>query len=140
MRPSLLQNVLRTRFNITCNAIQNQARRNYCSSLNTKVIASTQTRISLPYGSLMQVRVGLHSTRLQPTNLNGAFSSSRLQRWLSTTSRACFRDHPRPPRRESRKFMGFLDKIPHNTIFYGIIGLNSLVFVMWFMANQQWVS
>ncbi|KAF8171820.1 hypothetical protein BJ912DRAFT_860398 [Pholiota molesta] len=86
----------------------------------------------------MQVRIGLHSTRLPPTNLNGAFSSSPLQRWLSTSSRACFRDHPRPPRQESRKFMGFLDKIPQNAIFYGIIVLNSAVFMMWFMAHQQW--
>ena len=60
-------------------------------------------------------------------------------RWLSTPSRPLFRHYVRPKPLPSRQFLGFLDKIPHNTVFYGVIGLNCLVFGMWFMAIQKYV-
>ena len=60
-------------------------------------------------------------------------------RWLSTPSRPLFRHYVRPKPLPSRQFLGSLNKIPHNTVFYGIIGLNCLVFGMWFMAIQKYV-
>lgn len=69
-------------------------------------------------------------------------STSNLQRYFSSTTRASLRYHPPPPPRlnHGREFLGFLDRIPHNTIFYGIIGLNSAVFAMWFLAAEKYVS
>lgn len=40
---------------------------------------------------------------------------------------------PKPPR------SSFWDKIPEDFLFYGIIGLNAGVFVMWYLSNQQLV-
>jgi hypothetical protein len=36
-------------------------------------------------------------------------------------------------------FFGFLDDIPQNAVFWGIITINGVVFVMWFMASQRLV-
>ncbi|KJA21675.1 hypothetical protein HYPSUDRAFT_140292 [Hypholoma sublateritium FD-334 SS-4] len=44
--------------------------------------------------------------------------------------------HHVQPRRQQPRFLGFLDNISQNTIFYTIIGLNASVFTMWFMAGQ----
>lgn len=73
--------------------------------------------------------------------------SSRLQCTPPTFSRSFFtstprslRYHPLPRSHSSRRhFFGFLDEIPQNTIFYGIIGLNATVFAMWFMSTQKYV-
>ncbi|TEB35444.1 rhomboid-domain-containing protein [Coprinellus micaceus] len=46
--------------------------------------------------------------------------------------------HPHPPPRQSSNFFGFLNKIPHNAVFYGIISLNAAVFTMWLMAQQKY--
>ena len=55
------------------------------------------------------------------------------------TSTPCsLRYHP-SPHSSRRHFFGFLDEIPQNTIFYGIIGLNATVFAMWFMSTQKYV-
>ncbi|KIK08582.1 hypothetical protein K443DRAFT_563619 [Laccaria amethystina LaAM-08-1] len=72
--------------------------------------------------------------------------SSHLPCTPATFSRSFFtsipcalRYHPLPrPHSSRRHFFGFLDEIPQNTIFYGIIGLNATVFVMWFMSTQKY--
>ncbi|KIM45764.1 hypothetical protein M413DRAFT_292725 [Hebeloma cylindrosporum] len=58
-------------------------------------------------------------------------------RWLSTPSRPLLRHYVRPKPHPPRQFLGFLDRIPHNTVFYGIIGLNCLVFGMWFRRSRN---
>lgn len=75
----------------------------------------------------------------QAPGSQAAFSVSPLQRWLSTTSRMSLRYHV-PPRREPPRYqlLGFLDTIPENNIFYGILGINAIVFGMWYMADQQY--
>ncbi|KAF9480796.1 hypothetical protein BDN70DRAFT_877116, partial [Pholiota conissans] len=138
MRTSLLQGVLKTRFNIPSNILQIPTRRTFCSGLNVNAIPGAQLRNPLASSSPSQVRIGLYATRVQGLSLKGPLSPSPLQRWLSTSSRTCFRDHPRPTRPPSRQILGFLNRIPQNTVFYTIIGLNAIVFGMWFMANQQW--
>ncbi|RDB23288.1 RHOMBOID-like protein 12, mitochondrial [Hypsizygus marmoreus] len=40
----------------------------------------------------------------------------------------------RPPR---RPFLGFLDRISENALFWGIITINGVVFVMWTMSTQR---
>ena len=50
------------------------------------------------------------------------------------------RYYPPQNSRQARRFLGFLDNIPQDFIFYGIIGINSAVFVMWYMAVQKFVS
>jgi len=88
---------------------------------------------------------------LTPQNSFGTYSLLRLRfqgyhptplnhhRWLSTPSRPLLRHYVRPKPPPSQQFLGFLNKIPHNTVFYGIISLNCLVFGMWFMAIQKYV-
>lgn len=55
-----------------------------------------------------------------------------------------FSSRPYPHRRpvDNRKppLLGFLDSIPHNTVFYGIITLNGVVFLMWYMSSERMVS
>lgn len=82
------------------------------------------------FGTYSLLRLRFHGH--QPTALNH-------HRWLSTPSRPLLRHYVRPKPLPSRQYLGFLDKIPHNTVFYGIIGLNCLVFGMWFMAIQKYV-
>lgn len=56
------------------------------------------------------------------------------------------RQNPRPyphrqfnHQRRDPSFLGFLDRIPQNTVFWGIITINGVVFAMWFMASQRLV-
>jgi hypothetical protein len=63
-----------------------------------------------------------------------------FSRYFFTSIPCALRYHPLPrPHSSRRHFFGFLDEIPQNTIFYGIIGLNATVFVMWFMSTQKYV-
>ena len=61
---------------------------------------------------------------------------------IFTSALLSIRHHPRQPEkpRQTYRFFGFLDKIPEDFIFYGIIGINSVVFMMWYMATQKFVS
>ncbi|KAF8966393.1 hypothetical protein BDZ97DRAFT_1657675 [Flammula alnicola] len=74
----------------------------------------------------------------QLSNLKEKFAVINLRRWFSSSSRSSIRYHVPPTPQQNRRFLGFLDRIPQNAIFYGIIGLNSFVFVMWFMAAQKY--
>ncbi|TFK27084.1 hypothetical protein FA15DRAFT_567481, partial [Coprinopsis marcescibilis] len=53
-------------------------------------------------------------------------------RSFSSSPKQQLRYHP-PPRRPP----SFFDRISDNTIIYGILGLNILVFGMWYMADQK---
>jgi hypothetical protein len=65
-------------------------------------------------------------------------------RFFSSTP---FQRGPRPyPHRPSsfnqppkRQFLGFLNTIPENSIFYSILAINGLVFVMWYMSSERMV-
>jgi hypothetical protein len=59
---------------------------------------------------------------------------------IFTSAPLSLRYHPPQGARRTRRFLGFLDKIPQDFIFYGIIGINSAVFIMWYMAVQKFVS
>ena len=59
---------------------------------------------------------------------------------IFTSAPLSLRYHPPQNPRHARKFLGFLDNIPQDFIFYGIIGINSAVFIMWYMATQKYVS
>jgi len=59
-------------------------------------------------------------------------------RFFSTSSPSQLRYHLSRAGRRSQN-IGFLDRIPQNSIFYGIIGLNGLVFVMWYMSTAKYV-
>lgn len=61
------------------------------------------------------------------------------KRRLSTSPPLSLRYHVPQPRHRKSTFFGFLDKLPPNAVFYGILGLNATVFVMWFMAIQKYV-
>ncbi|PPQ68848.1 LOW QUALITY PROTEIN: hypothetical protein CVT26_001682 [Gymnopilus dilepis] len=60
------------------------------------------------------------------------------KRRLSTSPPLSLRYHVPQPRHRKSRFFGFLDKLPPNAVFYGILGLNATVFVMWFMAIQKY--
>ncbi|KAF9550331.1 rhomboid-domain-containing protein [Agrocybe pediades] len=79
----------------------------------------------------------VRTTKSSPltASLRHWFSSSRSQ--FSSSSHSQLRYYARrpPPR---RGLFSFLDHIPENTIFYGIIGANATVFVMWYMSTQKY--
>jgi hypothetical protein len=59
---------------------------------------------------------------------------------FSFTSPSSLRYHPVRPQPHRREFLAFLNRLPLNTVFYGIIGLNATVFTMWFLATEKYVS
>ena len=68
--------------------------------------------------------------------------SSSLRFFSTTLRRRNRRPYPhRQFNHQYRKssFLGFLDDIPQNTVFWGVITINGVVFVMWFMASQRLV-
>ena len=73
--------------------------------------------------------------------ITGPFTTFR-DRPIFTSALLSIRRHPPQPekRHQAYRFFGFLDKIPEDFIFYGIIGINSVVFMMWYMATQKFVS
>ncbi len=82
------------------------------------------------------------SSRLFPASLGGRTSSVQIvpRHFFSSSPAAFFRYQTPAPRPSRRPLLNFLNKIPHNVVFYGIIGLNSSVFMMWFMALERYVS
>lgn len=83
------------------------------------------------------------SARLSsPSRTNILFLLPNLRRTFSSSSGSLLRYHPagRNNRNGGERVMfAFLDRIPQNTVFWGIMGLNAGVFLMWFMAQQKWV-
>ena len=71
--------------------------------------------------------------------ITGPFSTFRGRPFF-TSALLSFRNHPPQNPHQARRFLGFLDKIPQDLIFYGIIGINSAIFMMWYMAEQKFVS
>ena len=71
--------------------------------------------------------------------ITGPFNIFR-KRPIFTSAPLSLRYHPPQNPRQARKFLGFLDYIPQDFIFYGIIGLNSAIFLTWYMATQKFVS
>lgn len=71
--------------------------------------------------------------------ITGPFTTFRGRPFFTST-RLSLRYHPPQNPRQARRFLGFLDNIPQDFIFYGIIGINSAVFTMWYMATQKFVS
>ncbi|KAF9057275.1 hypothetical protein BJ165DRAFT_1330281, partial [Panaeolus papilionaceus] len=76
-----------------------------------------------------------------PSRTNILFLLPNLRRTFSSSSGSLLRYHPagRNNRNGGERVMfAFLDRIPQNTVFWGIMGLNAGVFLMWFMAQQKW--
>jgi hypothetical protein len=79
------------------------------------------------------------STFARRIPITGPFTTFR-GRPIFTSALLSLRHHsPQNPRRP-RNFFDFLNKIPEDFIFYGIIGINSVVFMMWYLADQKFVS
>ncbi|CAA7260147.1 unnamed protein product [Cyclocybe aegerita] len=142
MQKLIFQAVFRS--NPTINAFSFS--RSYFSSIPTPA-ARGSTRPNLSTGFFSTHRA-FHSSLLRLSLIQPPVHKPRSQatrllwfhRWLSTSSRSSLRYHPPDshPGQTQRRFLGFLDKIPQNVIFYGIIGLNSAVFFMWYMASQKY--
>lgn len=79
------------------------------------------------------------STFARRRPITGPFTTFR-GRPIFTSALLSFRHHPPQNPRQPRKVFEFLNKIPEDFIFYGIIGINSLVFIMWYLAEQKFVS
>ncbi|KAF9468965.1 hypothetical protein BDZ94DRAFT_1245056 [Collybia nuda] len=61
------------------------------------------------------------------------FSSTPLSQGpRSYLSRPPQSNRPRKP-----QFLAFLDAIPQNQVFYGILAINGLVFAMWYMSTER---
>ena len=78
----------------------------------------------------------------RPSAILQMFSPSRT--WNAThhgsRGRASF-NQPRPPRSGFwQQISQRINKIPSNIIFWGIFGINGAVFLLWQVANAQWVS
>ena len=78
--------------------------------------------------------------RRKPLAITGTFATFR-DRPIFTPALLSLRHHPpqNPPQPKARIFFD-LNKIPENVVFYGIIGINCVVFMMWYMAEQKFVS
>ncbi|PPQ93414.1 hypothetical protein CVT25_004485 [Psilocybe cyanescens] len=66
--------------------------------------------------------------------------TSNLRRWLSSTPRSFSRRYQTRPPPPKREFLGFLDRIPQNVVFGGIIAINIVVFAMWLMAKAKYAQ
>jgi hypothetical protein len=77
------------------------------------------------------------STFLRRKPITGPFTN----RPIFTSALLSLRRHPSQNSHQPKtyRFFEFLDKIPENVVFYGIIGINSVVFMMWYMAEQKFV-
>ena len=84
------------------------------------------------------------SSSLFPVFLLGKGRTSSLhnlpRRFFSSSSPPFLRYQTPAPRPSRRPLLNFLNNIPHNVVFYGIMGLNSSVFMMWFLALEKYVS
>ena len=98
-------------------------------------------RISRRISNYRSATQSWSSTFARRKPITGQFTTFR-NRPIFTSALLFLRHHPpqnpRPP--AARKFFDFLDKIPGNVVFYGIIGINTVVFTMWYMAEQKFVS
>lgn len=74
-----------------------------------------------------------------PTHPQNSRVSPNCRRWLSSTFRASYRYRSPPPPSRTPKFLGFLNRIPQNVVFVGIISINALVFSMWLLAKAKYV-
>ena len=77
----------------------------------------------------------IHRRRAIP----GLFTTLRHRSIFSSAPLSIRYHAPQNPRKAPR-FLSFLDRIPQDFVFYGIIGINSAVFTMWYMAEQKYVS
>lgn len=97
-------------------------------------VLSTVRRSQVSSSLLSLHRQALHS-RLYPLPCSTRFFSSNqhhLQRWVR---------HPRTDRGpQNNGFFNFLDSIPKNVVFNGILAINGVVFFMWYMSSQRQVS
>lgn len=115
-----------------------------CSLLSRPFNFSALNHVGTSSKNLFQTRSFLVQSSPSPSRLTSAAPTFRSlvslspRRSLSTTLRLSYRSHsPPPPRRP--QFLGFLNRIPQNTVFFGIICLNSLVFGMWLLAKAEFV-
>ncbi|KAJ7228859.1 hypothetical protein GGX14DRAFT_345619 [Mycena pura] len=72
--------------------------------------------------------LGLHVRRVYP---RVSFRPQRLPQW----PRRLYHQSPRHSRRSG--YLGFLDDIPEKTVFWGIIGINGIVFAMSWWAKKK---
>lgn len=75
------------------------------------------------------------------TRLNAAFLLSRSPRYFSSHHHTLQRwvRHPQSedPGSKKNSFFKFLDDIPKDALFIGILATNAVVFGMWYMASQK---
>lgn len=96
-------------------------------------------RVSARFSNYHFATPSWSSTFAHRQPITGPFTTF-CNRPFFTSAILSLRHHPPQNPRQARRFLGFLDKIPEDFIFYGIIGLNSAVFMMWYMATQKFVS
>ncbi|KAH6915149.1 hypothetical protein BKA70DRAFT_1093896 [Coprinopsis sp. MPI-PUGE-AT-0042] len=63
-------------------------------------------------------------------------AQTQTPRLFFTSSKQALRYYP-PPTPPRKGWFDFLDNIPRNTIIYGILAANGVVFVMWYMSKQK---
>jgi hypothetical protein len=96
-------------------------------------------RISAKISNYHSATPSWSSTFAHRRPMTGPFSTF-CDRPIFTSAFSSLRHHPPENPFQARRFFGFLNKIPQEFIFYGIIGINSAVFMMWYMATQKSVS
>ena len=101
--------------------------------LSLRVLSTVQR--SQVSSSLLSLNRQAWCSRLYPLPYSTRFFSSNqhhLQRWVR---------HPRTDRGPQKNgFFNFLDGIPKNVVFNGILAINGVVFAMWYMSSQRLVS
>ena len=75
-----------------------------------------------------------------PLKWNGvSFAGLNQHRWISV-SRPSLRHYVPPSYKRKPELFGFLNRIPENALFVGILVVNSVVFIMWYLAIAKYVS
>ncbi|KAH0587385.1 hypothetical protein H2248_006182 [Termitomyces sp. 'cryptogamus'] len=69
--------------------------------------------------------------RLRPQPQVRFFTSPTLKARGRPYPHRAYQNHQKPP------FLGFLDRIPQNTVFWGIITINGVVFFAWTLTKQR---
>lgn len=63
------------------------------------------------------------------------FSSTHVPKNPGPYPHRQYRNHER----NRPEFLSSLERMPQDTIFWGIMSINGVVFVMWYLSTQRWV-
>ncbi|KAH9483030.1 RHOMBOID-like protein 12, mitochondrial [Psilocybe cubensis] len=108
------------------------------NKLGTSVLDSLQTRAFSAYPRILSRPIHNQWQTRSFTPSKKDLYASPLRRWLSGTRWSNSPRYHSPPPPPKREFLAFLDRIPPNAVFVGIISINVAVFAIWLAAKEKY--